>query len=443
MGEALLFSQDINDFSASDIKGKKIQVKYTEDLDAGEFVTFTNNWGPYKSTSNGSYNLQLDNEYLIRFSTSYNTGLDTYYGYKVNSDGSIIYDGIWSNYFGNIINNEYRFSYTQEDENGNKDETSKQLYAHLYKIDKTNRKFDIVGNRLLVDGNLAAVQGYNNLYYLSDDYYLYIKAASNSNPVSNKNYSFYIVKLDFNNNKSYISSNYLSYNIGSYGTNRGNIFYVLPNNSVIVFRETLTSSSYTSGTIKITKIDYNFNNSVLTANYTDYTSLQNQCIKQLIPFDYNNNLVYFLYCPKDASTPSYTWSLYTFNVQTGITSKIKEYDELLGKHDIYLKTDSNSSLYLCDSITRSSIYKINKVDYSLELINTFDSSLPNSSSSIVIGEGSQLYHDEWITYTFDYSTIYALNVITQAVKKANPNNIKGITIKSNSTNTYNDIVVPE
>lgn len=442
MGEALLFSQDINDFSASDIKGKKIQAKYAEDVDAGEFVTLTDNWsGPSTSFSvTRTEYLLSNNQILVQdegYSNSYNKYLSLL---KLDSNGSINtvshdfftrYDGAFS-HMTKLNDNNYlwcrRTNSSDEPANFNNGGTYAKVSRGI--LDINAHSFTISSPEILITSDLTYANF--SLFPLGNEYYLFTQSGYGTKYLR-------ICYLDWDKGTATLG-NELYYSYGSYGS-MNDIW--IDGNTINILWSYGSSGNTSSETLYLRQ--YTYTNTTLKYKF-QYTLASSIHSKYLYTIYHDTNSVIFLWNTQFNSAPDYeqNWQMQKFSITDNKLTALKNYNELkLSNFAMPVFDENNNLLYIYDRVT---LYSIDS-SYNITLLKSYLFNEPDNGTYSGYPIFTRMINNCILYDESSNSTnprgYYSYNLLLPKCKKINNTTINGITIKSNITNTINDIIIPE
>lgn len=442
MAEALLFNQDINDFSANDIKGKRIQAKYAEDLDAGEFVTLTDNWnGPSTSFSVSRTAYLLSNNQILvqdqEYSKIYNKYLSLL---ELDSNGSINivshnfftkYDGAFSNMI-KLDDNNYlwcrRTNYSDEPANFNNGGTYAKVSRGV--LDINAHSFTIFSPEILITSDLA--QANFSLFPLGNEYYLFTQTGNGIKYLC-------VCYLDWDKGTATLG-NILYYNCGNYGSME-NIW--IDDNTINILWSYDSSGSVSSKTLYLRQ--YTYSNTTLEYK-SQYTLASSVNSKYLYTIYHDANSIIFLWNTAQGNAPTYNqnWTMQKFSITDNKLTTLKNYNELnLSNFAMPVFNENNNLLYIYDTAT---LYSIDS-SYNITLLKSYSFNEPDNGTHSGFPIFTQMINN-CILYDESRSSTnprgyYSYNLLIPKCKKINNTTIDGITIKSNITNTINDIIIPE
>lgn len=443
MGEALLFSQDINDFSASDIKGKKIQTKYAEDLDAGEFVTLTDNWsGPSTSFSvKRTEYLLSNNQILIQDQGNSNTYNKYLSLLELDSNGSIntisknfftCYDGAFFNMV-KLDDSSYIWCRRTNSSNNPANFSSGGTYARVSKgaLDVNAHSFTISTSEILITSDL--VNSDFSLFPLGNEYYLFIQNSSGTKYLN-------ICYLDWDKGTA-ILGNQLSYYYNSYGTTED--IWVDDNNIINILWSYDSSGNVSSETLYLRQ--YTYSNTTLEYK-SQYTLASSIYSKYLYTIYHDANSIIFLWNTTYDNAPDLKqkWTMQKFSITDQKLTALKNYNELNLSNFVMPVFDENDNLlYIYDTAT---LYSIDS-SYNITLLKSYSFNEPDNGTHSGFPIFTQMINN-CILYDESNSSsnprgYYSYNLLLPKCKKINNTTIDGVTIKSNIANTINDIIIPE
>lgn len=440
MAEALLFNQDINDFSANDIKGKRIQAQYAEDLDAGEFVTLTDNWnGPSTSFSVSRTAYLLSNNQILvqdqEYSKIYNKHLSLL---ELDSNGSINtvshnfftrYDGAFSNMI-KLDDNNYlwcrRTNSSDEPANFNNGGTYAKVSRGV--LDINAHSFTIFSPEILITSNLA--QANFSLFPLGNEYYLFTQTGNGIKYLC-------VCYLDWDKGTATLG-NILYYTYSNYSFM--NDIWIDDNTINILWS---SKSSDEAGNLYLRQ--YTYSNTTLEYK-SQYTLASFMNSKYLYTIYHDANSIIFLWNTGVINTliQSQKWTMQKFSITDNELTTLKKYNELnLSDFAMPVFNENNDLLYIYDTAT---LYSIDS-SYNITLLKSYSFNEPDNGTHSGFPIFTQMINN-CILYDESRSSTnprgyYSYNLLLPKCKKINNTTIDGITIKSNITNTINDIIIPE
>ena len=442
MAEALLFNQDINDFSANDIKGKRIQAKYAEDLDAGEFVTLTDNWnGPSTSfyISRTAY-LLSNNQILVQdqeYSKIYDKHLSLL---ELDSNGSINIvshnfftknDGAFSNMI-KLDDNNYlwcrRTNYSDEPANFSNGGTYAKVSRGV--LDINAHSFTIFSPEILITSDLA--QANFSLFPLGNEYYLFTQTGNGIKYLC-------VCYLDWDKGTATLG-NILYYNCGNYGSME-NIW--IDDNTINILWSYDSSGSASSKTLYLRQ--YTYSNTTLEYK-SQYTLASLVYSKYLYTIYHDANSIIFLWNTTQGNAPAHNqnWTMQKFSITDNKLTTLKNYNELnLSNFAMPVFNENNNLLYIYDTAT---LYSIDS-SYNITLLKSYSFNEPDNGTHSGFPIFTQMINNcvlyDELRNSASPRGYYSYNLLLPKCKKINNTTIDGITIKSNITNTINDIIIPE
>lgn len=434
MAEALLFNQDINDFSANDIKGKRIQAKYAEDLDAGEFVTLTDNWnGPSTSFSNSRTAYLLSNNQILVQDQGYSKIYDKYLSLlELDSNGSINIvsrrfftrnDGAFSNMI-KLDDNNYLWCRRT---NSSDKPANKGTYAKVSRgvLDINAHSFTILSPEILITSDLT--QADFSLFPLGNEYYLFTQTGQN---------------------KEYLCVCYLDWDKGT-ATLGDELNYYGYMNDIWIDDNTINifcSHKSSDGSGRLYLRQYTYSNTTLEYK-SEYTLASFMNSEYLYTIYHDANSIIFLWntAAINTSTQSPKWTMQKFSITDNELTTLKSYNELnLSDFAMPVFNENNDLLYIYDTAT---LYSIDS-SYNITLLKSYPFNEPDNGRThsgypifTQMINNCMLYNESQDVYSS--KGYYSYNLLIQKCKKINNTTIDGITIKSNITNTINDIIIPE
>lgn len=438
MAEALLFNQDINDFSANDIKGKRIQAKYAEDLDAGEFVTLTDNWnGPSTSfyISRTAY-LLSNNQILVQdqeYSKIYDKHLSLL---ELDSNGSINIvshnfftknDGAFSNMI-KLDDNNYlwcrRTNYSDEPANFSNGGTYAKVSRGV--LDINAHSFTILSPEILITSDLT--QADFSLFPLGNEYYLFIQTGQNEEYIC-------VCYLDWDKGTATLGDE-LDY----YGHMKD---IWIDDNTINILWSYDSSGSASSKTLYLRQ--YTYSNTTLEYK-SQYTLASLVYSKYLYTIYHDANSIIFL-CNIEminTSIQSPKWTMQKFSITDNELTTLKSYSELnLSDFAMPVFNENNNLLYIYDTAT---LYSIDS-SYNITLLKSYSFNEPDNGTHSGFPIFTQMINNcvlyDELRNSASPRGYYSYNLLLPKCKKINNTTIDGITIKSNITNTINDIIIPE
>jgi hypothetical protein len=441
MSEALLFSQDINDFSASDIKGKKIQAKYAENLGAGEFVTLTDNWnGPSTSFSVSRTAYLLSNNQILVQDQGYPNN-DKYLSLlELDSNGSINivshefftrYDGAFSNMI-KLDDNNYlwcrRTNYSDEPANFSNGGTYAKVSRGI--LDINAHSFTISSPEILITSDLT--QEDFSLFPLGNEYYLFTQTGHGTKNLC-------ICYLDWNKGTATLG-NQEYYNYGSYGSMED---IWIDGNTINILWSYNSSGGGSSEILYLHQ--YTYSNTTLEYK-SQYMLASDIYSKYLYTIYHDTNSIIFLWNTTHSSAPDYeqNWTMQKFSITDQKLTTLKNYNELnLSNFAMPVFDENNNLLYIYDTAT---LYSIDS-SYNITLLKSYSFNEPDNGTHSGFPIFTQMINNCILYNESSNSTTprgyYSYNLLLPKCKKINNTTIDGITIKSNITNTINDIIIPE
>ena len=443
MGEALLFSQDINDFSASDIKGKKIQAKYAEDLDAGEFVTLTDNWsGPSTDFSIIRTEYLLSNNRILIQDQGYSNAYNKYLSLlELDSNGSIntisknfftSYDGAFSG-MTKFDDNNYLWCRRTNSSNNPASFSNGGTYAKVSRgtLDINVPSFTISTPEILITSKLH--NSNFSLFPLGNEYYLLMQSSSGTMYLC-------ICYLDWNKGTATLG-NELSYYYNSYGTFED--IWVNDNNIINILWNYDSSGNTSSETLYLSQ--YTYSNTTLTykARYTLESSIYTKYLYKI--HDDNDSIILLRNTSHDSSPDVVQkWKMQKFSITDNKLTTLVSYNELNSSNFAMPVFDENNNLlYIYDT---TALYSIDS-SYNITLLKSYSFNEPDNGTHSENPIFTQMINN-CILYEESSSSsnprgYYSYNLLLPKCKKINNTTVDGITIKSNSANTINNIIIPE
>lgn len=442
MGEALLSSQDINDFSASDIKGKRIQAKYAGDLDAGEFVTLTDNWnGPSTSFSVSRTAYLLSNNQILVQDQGYSNWYNKYLSLlELDSNGSINtvshefftrYDGAFSNMI-KLDDNNYlwcrRTNSSDEPANFNSGGTYAKVSRGV--LDINAHSFTTFSPEILITSDLT--QADFSLFPLGNEYYLFTQTGYGTKYLC-------VCYLDWDKGTATLG-NELYYNYGSYGSMED---MWIDGNTINILWSYDSSGSSSSETLYLRQYTYSNTTLEYKSQYTLASSIHS---KYLYIIYHNANSIIFLWNTTYGNAPQQkqNWTMQKFSITDNKLTTLKNYNELnLSNFAMPVFNENNNLLYIYDTTT---LYSIDS-SYNITLLKSYSFNEPDNGTHSGFPIFTQMINNcilyDELSNSANPRGYYSYNLLLQKCKKINNTTIDGITIKSNITNTINDIIIPE
>ena len=442
MSEALLFSQDINDFSASDIKGKRIQAKYAEDLGAGEFVTLTDNWnGPSTSFSVSRTAYLLSNNQILVQDQGYSNWYNKYLSLlELDSNGSINivshefftrYDGAFSN-MTKLDDNNYLWCRRTNSSDEPASFSNGGTYAKVSRgiLDINAHSFTISSPEILITSDLT--QAGFSLFPLGNEYYLFTQTGHGTKYLC-------ICYLDWNKGTATLG-NQEYYNYGSYGSMED---IWIDGNTINILWSYDSSGSGSSETLYLRQ--YTYSNTTLEYK-SQYTLASSIYSKYLYTIYHDANSIIFLWNTTHDNAPDLkqNWTMQKFSITDQKLTALKNYNELNLSNFVMPVFDENDNLlYIYDTAT---LYSIDS-SYNITLLKSYSFNEPDNGTHSGFPIFTQMINN-CILYDESNSSsnprgYYSYNLLLPKCKKINNTTIDGVTIKSNIANTINDIIIPE